>query len=351
MLKKIKKRETTLDINRQIKDGALKKYSYLIKKAGAVEFVPQKNSLNHFLFHNMPMVKVDSEGKFSQTGQLGTPKVFYVSKKAHAGLIELFEEHFIPNSLHNSMIAAFLNMNFAAADAMYITKFHGEFNQKITEASILLDLLEEFSQDKLLLKSVDLVVERQTERHSPTSPSYGKSQTVKFNGHVATQIIEKVLGNYKNVADYSIFSKLPEFNSPENKAEPFMGHKNAAKQSQSYYCWAIMDYLNKTLFNSAFSLYENQPLFEKELKRLRRLYSKNQLMLFIGQLMIRASLLKLKEGYENKDIIDNIKKKLTPHFKAKKEELENIKKSNASRIDGMIQVIPIDLLFWGNLTS
>lgn len=352
MLKKVKKRETTLDVKRQIKQGALKKYSYLIKRVGAVEFtLPQENSLNRFLFHNKPMVKVDQEGKFSQTGKLGSPKVFYIAKATYTGLIKLFEEYFIPDNLHSSLITAFLNMNFAAADATYITKFHGEYNQKMTEASTLLSLLEEFSQDKLLLKSVEFQIERQTEKHSPTKPSYGTPQTVKINGHVATQMIEKVLGNYKNVAEYSIFSTIQELNKPENKTEPFMGHKNAEKQSQSYYCWAIMHYLNKNLFNSAFSHYENQPLFQKELKRLRRLYSKNQLMLFIGRLMISAGLLKLKEDYENKDIIDNIKKKLNPHFRAKKKELENIKKNNASPIDGMVQVIPVDLLFWGNLTG
>lgn len=350
-MKKTNKRNTTLDVKRQIRAGSLKKYSYLIKKPGTIEFaLPQENSLNHFLFRNKPIVKVDN-GKFSQTGQLGSPQLYYISKTEYTQLIKLFNEYFIPENLHSSLITAFLNMNFAAADAVYTTQFHGDYSKKMTEASILLELLEEFSQDKLLLKCVEFVIERQTEKHTPIQPSYGKPQTVKINGHVANQMIEKVLGNYKNVGDYSIFLTIQELNKSENKSDPFMGYKNAEKQSQGYYCWAIMDYLNKTLFNSAFTLYENQTEFHKALKHLRRLYSKNKLMLFIGRLMISAGLLKLKDEYENKDIIDNIKKKLNPHFKAKRKELEEIKKNNSTPINDTIQMIPFDLLFWGNSTS
>lgn len=346
MKKSTKKRQTSLDIKRQIKAGTIKKFSYLLKKTGTIEFaLPQQNSLNHFLFHNIPLVKVDEEGKFSKNGKLGSPQVYYIPKTEYAELIELFKEYHIPDNLHNSLVVAYLNMSFAAADATYTTQFHGEYKQKMKEASALLELLEDFSQDKISLKNIEFEIQKQTEKNGITQSTYGSSKTIKMSGHIAMQMIEKILGNYKNAKEYSIFSTIQEISKPENETDSFMGHKNAEKQSQSYYCWAITDYLNKNLFNSAFLLYENQPAFQKELKRLRLLYSKNKLMLFIGKMMIATGLLKLKGEYEKEDIIDNIKKKLTPYFRQKRQTLAEIKKHNTNPADGMIQVIPVDLLF------
>ena len=60
MDKKAKARPNKIGIKKEIRNGTIKKYSYLVQKPNSIEFtLPEKNSLTHFLFHNIPLVKID----------------------------------------------------------------------------------------------------------------------------------------------------------------------------------------------------------------------------------------------------------------------------------------------------
>ena len=236
-------------------------------------------------------------------------------------------------------------MGFAACESTSTTKFYEDYNLLMKEIVTLFELLEQFSADKLLIENITLDIKEQLPNHTSINPAYGNPKTIKLKGHVATQLIEKILANYKNIEGYKIYLAMYKSEKNENKLSPFMGHRNAEKESQSYYSRAIIEYLNKTLFNSAFSFYEDSIRFQKEISILRKRYSKRRLLLFIGTLMISSNLLKLKEGFTDVEIIDNVKKKLTPHFNAKKERLAEIRQKNKILKDGMIEVIPVDLLF------
>lgn len=342
----IKARPNKIGVTKEIRNGAIKKYSYLIEKLNSIEFsLPEKNNLTYFLFRNIPLVKVDEKGKFSVNGKLGSPTIFYIPIKEYKKLLNLFEEFNMPANLHVPLTVAFLNMVFAACDSTYTTKFYEDHNLLMKEIVTIFELLEQFSTDKLLIENITLDIKEQLPTHTPVNPAYGNSKTIKLKGHVATQLVEKILANYKNIEGYKVYLAMYESEKNEDKLVPFTGHRNAEKQFQSYYSWAIIEYLDKTLFSSAFSFFQDPPIFQKEIAILKKKYSKRRLLLFIGNLMINSNLLKLKEGFSEEEIIDNMKKKLTPHFKAKRQRLAEIKQNNEASKTGMIEVIPADLLF------
>lgn len=346
MGKKTKARPNKIDVTKEIRNGVIKKYSYLIQKQNSIEFnLPEKNSLTHFLFHNLPLVKVDEEGRFSVDGKLGSPTIFYIPIKEYDKLLELFHEFKIPENLYSALTGAFLNMGFAACESSYTTKFYKDYRLLMREIVTLFELLEQFSAEKLLIENITLDIKEQLPNHTSINPAYGNHKTVKLKGHVATQLIEKILANYKNIEGYNIYLAMYESERNQERLSPFMGHRNAEKQSQSYYSWAITEYLNKTLFNSALSFYEDPSKFQTEIAILKKRYSKRRLLLFIGTLMINSNLLKLKDDFSEEEIIDNIKKKLTQYFKSKKERLAEIKQKNRTHKNGMLEVIPFDLLF------
>lgn len=334
-------------IQKKIDDDFKRKWAYIIPREGAVEFVPPaEHHLNRMLGHSKPSVKVDAEGKFSQQGEFGDLKFYYMPASKHKEASALLKEFKMPENTHQDLMWAFLNMVFASCEATFSTNFFEELRWKQAEMRDALDMLEEFAQSKLLLRGIILEYRERLEgKDARGVPNFGVMKSRKFKGHIAAQFIEKVLQNYKAIKEYEIAKSSYDHHKQYGESDMFFGHKNAEKQSQSYYCSVIFDYLRQHLFSSAFQFYGDKPKYEVEIKRLKKIYSRRKMFLFIGKLMMAAGLLKMKATAIDDDIIENIEKKLTPKLQANKKHLQGIHEKNKNSKDGWVEIAPFHEFF------
>lgn len=346
MAKKVRVRPNQNDIEKKIKADTIRKFTYLIEGKHRTEFVlPAQNPSNHFLFHDDPLMNVSEDGRFLQEGELGSPKYFYISKIENEILQSLYTEFSMPVEIHDDLTTAFLSMVFASCTITYSSNFHKEYIWKMKELEKIFDLLEQLEQDNLLLHAITIEYKEKLNNHTRTKPGYGQPKFTKIKGHIAVQFIEKILENFKQIKGIENFERRYQSQKTYGPVDPFMGHKNAEKQSQSYYASVIVEYLRPKLFNPLFDLLSNSLAYKKEEMKLRRKYSRRKLSLFIGKLMIQSGLLKLKDDASDEDIIDNLEKKLFPKLKSEKRKLVEIEKNNKIAKDGRIEIIQFDKLF------
>ncbi|MBK6482327.1 MAG: hypothetical protein IPG01_04140 [Chitinophagaceae bacterium] len=333
-------------IQKNIDDDFKRKWAYIIPHDGTVEFAPPlEHPLNRMLAHNKPMVKVDAEGKFSQTGELGHLNFYHIPETKYKAVVALLNEFNMPEQMHPDLIWAFLNMAFASCEATFSTNFYEELHWK-KEMFQALDMLEEFVQNKLLLRGVVFEYHERLEGTNERGvPNFGNLKSRKFKGHIAAQFIQRVLQNYEATKDYEIVKMSYDHRQQYGESDMFMGHKNAEKHSQSYYSSVIFDYLRQYLFNSAFDLLGDHAKYVGEVKRLKKLYSRRKMFLFIGKLMILSGLLKVRPTSLNEDIIENIEKKLLSKLRANKRHLQSIHDKNLKSKDGWVEITPFHEFF------
>lgn len=345
--KKRRKKLNQNQLNKKIDADFKRKYTYIIPRENAIAFIPPiQNPLNRMFSHDAPLVKVDAEGRFSVEGNLGKLKVYYVPKEQHQQVIQLLHAAGIPESLHPDLTWAFLNMAFASCMATYSTNFQSEFDKNQTELFLSMGLLEAFANETKLLRGITFEYRDRLDGNDKAGrPNYGPLKSKKLKGHVAVQMVEKVLQHYQSIKDFHIFQSLYENHKTYGKADMFMGHKNAEKQSQSFYASSIFNYLRQHLFNGALAFFDDPKKYQAEINRLKALYPRKKLYLLIGQLMKLSGLLTIKERHEEEDIIETIEKKLTPLSKANKKHLQAIQENNRDPQNGMIEVTPFHELF------
>ncbi|MFT3932801.1 MAG: hypothetical protein QM726_04220 [Chitinophagaceae bacterium] len=214
------------------------------------------------------------------------------------------------------------------------------------EASGMFELLELFADEKLHLKSMTLEYNTvKGPRLKSGAMDLGPLQSKKIKQYVSVQFLESVLQLFKTVDKYDTLRYFFDLGNQNGKADPFMGHKNAEKQSQSYYASVLFDYLRNHLFTSAFHLLEKPDEYDKEVARLHKLYSRRRMFLFIGKLMRLSQLLPTDQDDLDDDIIEVIEKKLTPKLKAEKKRRKAIEEHNKNPKDCMVQVQIFDQLF------
>jgi hypothetical protein len=153
------------------------------------------------------------------------------------------------------------------------------------------------------------------------------------------------LQGYQNAKDYPVFESIYDARKNYGKADIFMGYKNHEKHHQSFYSSSLFNYLRNGLFSDLFDLLSDQKRYTEELKRLKKLYSRRKMFLFIGKLMELSSFLLMKPGAIDDDIIENIEKKLTSKLRSEKRKQQQIKEHNEKPVDGMIEVQMFDELF------
>ena len=346
MEKKIRVRLNQNDIEKKIQADTVRKFSYLIERKDSIEFIlPPQNSLNHFLLHDQPLINVSEDGRLSKDGELGSPKHFYIPKSESESLRSLYKEFSMPVEIHDDLTTVFLSMVFASCTVTHTSNFHEEYTWKMKEFEKTFALLEQFEQDNLLLHAVTIEYKEKLSDHTRVKPSYVRPKFTKIKGHIAVQFLENILHNFKKIERISAYEGMLQSQKALVPFNPFMGHKNAEKQSQNYYASVILDYLRPKLFNPLFDLLSNPPEYQKLETKLRRIYSRRKLSLFIGKLMILSGLLKLKDDSNDEAIIDNLEKKLYPKFTSEKRRLSKIVENNKIVKDGRIEIIPFDKLF------
>lgn len=257
----------------------------------------------------------------------------------------MYTEFSMPVEIRDDLTTAFLSMVFASCGITHRSNFYEEYTWKMKEVEKTFDLLEQFGQDDLILHAVTIEYKEKLNNHTQTKPSYGRPKFTKIKGHIAVQFIEKVLQNFKQIRGIDTYERMHQSQKTYGPVDPFMGHKNAEKQSQSYYASVILEYLRPKLFNPLFELLSNPLSYKKEETKLRRKYSRRKLSLFIGKLMILSGLLKLNDDTFDEVIIDNLEKKLYPKFKSEKKRLSEIEENNKIAKDGRIEIIQFDKLF------
>ena len=101
-------------------------------------------------------------------------------------------------NVHSDLTMAYLGMFFAFCDAFHHDTFYADFMWKEKECDAVLDLLEEFATERLMLRGVSLeynVVLAKADVRKP--PKLGPLKFRKIKGHIAVQMLEKIFQNYK----------------------------------------------------------------------------------------------------------------------------------------------------------
>lgn len=344
--KQIRKKLNQVEINKKIDADFLRKYSYFIPDDNSVHFVaPEENHLNRMLGHSKPHVKIDTEGKFSGDGELGQLRHYYIPKQEHQKVLQLLEEFKMPKKMHSDLIWAYLNMFISACEATFHNNFHSEHEKSQKELFETLDFLNSLADKKTGLISISL---EYSDRLLPTAKStrnLGPSKNKRIKGTAAISLLEKVLQSYQNAKDYPVFDSIYDARKKYGKADLFMGYKNHEKHHQSFYSSSLFNYLRNGLFTDLFDLLSDEKKYTEEVKRLKKLYSRRKMFLFIGKLMELSSLLSMKPGAIDDDIIENIEKKLTPRLRSEKRKQQQIIEHNKNPVDGMIEIQKFEELF------
>jgi hypothetical protein len=335
-----------ISLDKKLAEDGARRNSFLIKREGMIEFKnPEENNLNRFLMHDRPFLSIDN-GRASIDGPLGIPLFYYFDPTEYERVIALFKRFEIPEPLFEDLLAAFLSLVFAETTAAFKANFHHEMAWKQKEASQVIELLAEFAADRKLLREVSLgyrEILEPAERNK--RPVLGKLITKKIKGHIAIQFIEKVLQAYKSIEAYEIQKKWEDMVKEYGVSDPNMGYKNPEKLAQSYYASVIFDYLTNNLYNTAFDLLGKPDEYEKEVIRLKKLYSHRKVFQFIGELMILSGLLNVKEGTDKEDIIEVIEKKLVKKLRGIKKRIKEIEENNKKSVDGKVEAVPFHWFF------
>ncbi len=341
-----KKKLNQVEIKAKIDSDLLKRYTHLFPSKKSIEFkLPEKHNLNRFLFHSLTLQKVDAEGKFSIEGSLGEVLYYHIPSSKHKELISLFNTFNIPEGMHNDLTVAYLSMFFSHCLAFYETNFNEEFETNQRELFASIDFLENCTNDKIALRGISFEFNEVLSVNNDTGKKeYGNLKSKKFKGYVAVQFIESILTLYKQSKGYDSFNSLYDIRKKYGKSDSFMGHKNAEKHSQSYFSTFLLEYLTNGLYSPVFQ-FLGTPEYEAEVKKLKALYSRRKIYLFIGKLMKLSELLTEKENGVDDEIIEVIEKKLTPLSKAKKSRVQGIKNRNENSTDGTYEITKFSDLF------
>ena len=343
-----KKKLNQVEIEQRINADFRRRDTYIVPRENVKEFkLPQSNSLNRMLLHCMPLSKVTPEGKHSPEGIFDEVQYYYIPHDKFNSLETLFKEFKIPEQMHEDLTGAYLSMFFAGCEAFFSTNHYEQFESNQKELFESIDFLEKCLQNEILIQGISFEFkDRIGGNEELKRPIYSRVKSKKFKGHVAVQFIEKILQNYKDFDGYGTYKRTYDHRKKYGKTDMFFGHKNAEKHYQSYFSSVIFRYLTNGLFNSAFDLLEKPEEYQLEIGRLRKLYSRRKMFLFIGKLMILSELLSMKEiSNDEEGIIENIEKKLTPHLRAKKNKLKSIEERNANSTDGNHEITMFGDLF------
>ncbi len=342
-----KKKLNKIEIEKKIDSDFRKRYTHIAPRENAIEFkLPEKSSLNRMLQHSLPTTNVTQEGRFSPDGTFGELQYYYFPKAKYNAINTLFKKFAIPDDMHDDFRAAYLSMFFAHCTAFYTTNHNEEFERNQKELFASLDFLESSFEEKILIRGISFEFQARLEgRDAKGHLNLGKVQSRKFKDYVAVQFLERVLQNYKEAKGYDSMQSMYDHRKKYGKSDMFFGHKNAEKHSQNYFSTVLFSYMKNRLFNSAFELYNDPVAFNAEVKRLKKMYSRRRMFLFIGELMIESELLELDKTTDDESIIENIEKKLTPHLRASKKKVQDIEERNAKSTDGSYEVTMFGDLF------
>jgi len=306
----------------------MKKITYLKEGQDTEEFSPpQETGWNRMLGHNPPFEKVDETGKFDLSGNLGAVRRFFIPKSELKKLRQIFEQFHLPGSLRPELIWCYLNMVFASTDAVRGEQFRVRLDNSIHKLNETLDLLALLSQGAIKIDSVTI---HYSEATGGVVNKPVKSHSQKMIGPLDTGYLEDTLKLFQQVESYDVLHKFHaiEKEKAPGKMERNMGHKNALKQSQSYYATVLYDFLLKNVFQSLRPFTNDLPRLQEETDKLKKIYSDRQLIHFIGLVMLEARLLPPSAGEDESALIDLMKKKLAGPLAARAERWRQIAGKN-----------------------
>lgn len=297
----------------------MKKISYLVEGKNTLEFTPpNETSWNRMLGHNRPFEKIDETGKFDLSGDLGGVRRFFIKKSELEKLDRVFERFHMPEHLRTELIWCYLNMVFASTDAVRGEQFQVRLETSLERLHTALDLLELLYDGKIKIESL-IVNYSDTAGGVTNKPP--KFHSCKMIGPLDTGFLEDALKLFRQVDSYEVLHKfrIIEKEKAPSKLGRNMGHKNALKQSQSYYATILYDFLLKNVFQSLREHTHDVARLTVETEKLKKIYSDRQLVHFVGMLMSEAGLLPKSEDQDETALIDLMKKKLTGPLAARAE--------------------------------
>lgn len=298
-------------VEQRAKKDRLKRLPYIVPSKNTVEFVaPAETHFNRMMGHNVPLQKVTLEGVLSTDGRLGSVRYYYIPKGVHQNLTSLIQQFHLPATIHNDLIWVFLNMFFAATEAVYSTNFYKNFDKQCQQQVEILEFFEQLADG-----SNEIVDTKISYRKKGAPPKTTK--VLNLESEIVLPVLLAGIPAFQATEFYKAMKPFLDVYRQEPKHDLFFGHKNAEKHWQSYYAGVIYEYLQNTVFAGLSSVPKEQ--LEQETKRLKKLFSQRKRFLFIGKLMELAGLLSSMEAKDDAGIIEVIKKKLASRLKSESE--------------------------------
>jgi hypothetical protein len=306
-------RSTPKSIGKAVHAGKMKKISYLVERAGAIEFTPPVQTPgNRMLANHALLFKIDESGKASPEGKLGQVTRFFIPKKELARLSSIFTKFSIPEELRPDLTWCYLNMAVAAADAPASDQWNLGFDKQLFGLRSVLDFLEKLDTGSVKISSVIIRYAWAPDTKSRKPPA---EQKLKLLGPLDAGYFEEILKLFRQVKETPLLDSFSKsvIKSPETRlVTGNMGYKNAQKHAQAYYAGQLYDFLIRNVFSSVAAHTHDLQQLKAETTKLKKIYSDRQLCLFVGTLMLEAGLMTppKEEIDKEKALIDLIKKKL-----------------------------------------
>jgi hypothetical protein len=278
-----------------------------------IKFPKSMETISYSFFMDVP-------NKWTEDGKFERPSSIPVSKKWYDELQSLYDKFEIPLDNRIDFDWAFVSMAFAAKNAPTLDAFQSDINSNQKKLGKLFSLLEEFTSEKKILTAITFkfIENKDDWNNQLRRPKPNKQKSLSFNDYMPTQFTQRILQNYKQCESYESYSRI--FERSKTPMVPIFGkHKNTFKEKQYIYSCAIWDFVHRHLFNVAYIEPHSRDEEKKELKRLHKTYSQNNILEFIGRMLIISGLLKMKKNpVLREDIIEVIRKKLENKIKSEK---------------------------------
>lgn len=313
-------------IQKKLTSDLLSKWEYIIESEKSKEFViPPETKWNKMLTLISPIAKVDSYGRFSPDGKMGSLTTYFIPIDQFSAVKACLEEFDIADEFHDDLIWVFLNMVFAASEASAETNFKHEVYTNHNSWINAFGILDSLADEKYSLKELALEYEAESNNSSKRGSADSiKSKIIRFKEKNVLELFIKMIQHYKTSDAYELAKISFDFVTEVGVHPPFEGYKNVAKKWQSYFSVVIYYYLAFQGNESKLGVIEgwiNENLSDSNSKIG---LSNRKIYLLIGKLMLLSGLISVKEktirnNSLDEALIDTVGKKIQPEIKSKKE--------------------------------
>ncbi len=304
----------------------LSKWEYIIESEKSKEFVIlPETKWKKMLTLISPIAKVDSNGRFSPDGKMGSLTTYYIPNNQFSAIKACLEEFDIPEGFHDDLIWVFLNMVFAASEVSSETKYKSKVHSNHKAWITAFGIFENLANEKYILKELVLEYEVGNDISSLDGRTEAsKNMITRFKEKNVLELFIRMIQHYKTSEPYELSKIGFDFVTEVGIERLFDGYKNVEKKWQSFFSVVVYHYLSLQINNSKLDFTTGSIIDTISDNDRKPGLSNRRIYLLIGKLMLLSGLMDTKEKTKrdnslDEDLIEQIEKKIQSEIKFKKE--------------------------------